>query len=91
MQLGLVRKLSIGGGMILIKVKQIMAGILVKLLGNYKANKFGLYDTSGNVWEWTCSEFTSKYKGKEKVCISKNSNKNRVLRGGPRGSYRDCI
>ncbi len=51
-------------------------------VGSFSDNKFGLYDTSGNVWEWTCSEYTGKYNGKEKVCLSKNSNKNRVLRGG---------
>ena len=57
-----------------------MAGILVKLLGNYKANKFGMTH-SGNVWEWTCSEYTGKYNGKEKVCFNKYTNKNRVLLG----------
>jgi len=50
--------------------------------GSFQANKFGLFDMLGNVWEWTCSEFTEKYNGKEKVCINKNSNKNRVLRSG---------
>jgi len=56
-------------------------------VGSFSANKFGLYDTSGNVWEWTCSEKTDKYNGKEKNCINKNSNKNRVLRGGSWYSY----
>jgi formylglycine-generating enzyme required for sulfatase activity len=51
-------------------------------VGYYEANQFGLYDTAGNVWEWTCSEFTDRYNGNEKECISKNSNKYRVLRGG---------
>jgi formylglycine-generating enzyme required for sulfatase activity len=51
-------------------------------VGSYAANQFGLYDTSGNVWEWICSEYEYKYKGKEKVCINKNSNKNPLLRGG---------
>jgi formylglycine-generating enzyme required for sulfatase activity len=49
-------------------------------VGSFKANKFGLYDTVGNVWEWTCSELTSKYNGKEKKCV-KNANRF-VLRGG---------
>jgi len=51
-------------------------------VGSFSANKFGLYDTSGNVWEWTCSEYTDKYKGKEKACVTENNNKNTVLRGG---------
>jgi formylglycine-generating enzyme required for sulfatase activity len=51
-------------------------------VGNYKANKFGLYDTSGNVLEWTCSEYTYKYNNKKKACINENSNKDRVIRGG---------
>ncbi len=59
-------------------------------VGDYEANPFGLYDTAGNVWEWTCSEYESEYNGKQTECIIKNSGKNRVLRGeswdgSPRG------
>ena len=49
-------------------------------VGNYTANKFGLYDTVGNVWEWICSEYTNKYNGKEKQCVTNASSF--VLRGG---------
>jgi formylglycine-generating enzyme required for sulfatase activity len=52
-------------------------------VGSFSANKFGLYDTVGNVWEWTCSEYESKYKYNEKQCITKQ---NRLsLRGGSWG------
>jgi len=51
-------------------------------VGQFKFNTFGLFDMLGNVWEWTCSEYENKYKGKELLC-AENVNKNRrVLRGG---------
>jgi len=49
-------------------------------VGSFAANKFGLYDTSGNVWEWTCSEYDDKYNGKEKQCVTRASSLS--LRGG---------
>ena len=58
-------------------------------VGSFAANAFGLYDTVGNVWEWTCSEYENRYKGKEKHCLSNNSAKSDslfVLRGGSWGS-----
>jgi formylglycine-generating enzyme required for sulfatase activity len=57
-------------------------------IGSFAPNQFGLYDTVGNVWEWTCSEYENRYKGKEKHCLSKNrANDDRpfVLRGGSWG------
>ena len=54
-------------------------------VGSYAANPFGLYDTSGNLWEWTCSEWGNPYNGKEAICLSKNNanNNSRLsLRGG---------
>jgi formylglycine-generating enzyme required for sulfatase activity len=49
-------------------------------VGSFAANPFGLYDTVGNVWEWTCSEYTDKYNDKEKQCPTSASRF--VLRGG---------
>ncbi len=49
-------------------------------VGSFAANPFGLYDTAGNVWEWTCSEYTENYNGKEKQCST--SAIRFVMRGG---------
>lgn len=53
-------------------------------VGSFASNPFQLYNTVGNVWEWTCSEYEDKYSGKEQQCKAKNDAKNRrfVLRGG---------
>ena len=54
-------------------------------VGSFAANPFGLYDTAGNVWEWTCSEYEYPYNGKEMKCLSKNRSNDDslfVLRGG---------
>ncbi|MDM8545985.1 SUMF1/EgtB/PvdO family nonheme iron enzyme [Candidatus Venteria ishoeyi] len=52
-------------------------------VGSFSANAFGLFDTVGNAWEWSCSAYENKYKGQEKTCLpDKKDNKNRVLRGG---------
>ena len=59
-------------------------------VGSFAANPFGLYDTAGNVWEWTCSPYKAPYDGTEITCISKNNANNYgrfVLRGGAWGNY----
>jgi formylglycine-generating enzyme required for sulfatase activity len=54
-------------------------------VGSFGANPFKLYDTVGNVWEWTCSEYEKSYSGKESQNISPNEGNDSieiVIRGG---------
>jgi len=51
-------------------------------VGSYQSNPFGLFDMSGNVYEWTCSLYKAPYDGNEQRCTSKEIEGGRVLRGG---------
>ncbi len=51
-------------------------------VGSFAYNDFGLYDMVGNVWEWTCSAYQSRYRGGEIICADKDNYSGRVLRGG---------
>jgi formylglycine-generating enzyme required for sulfatase activity len=51
-------------------------------VGSFQPNGFGLYDTSGNVWEWTCSAWRNSFDGNEQRCVHKEDSVSRVLRGG---------
>nr|VFJ61661.1 MAG: Formylglycine-generating enzyme, required for sulfatase activity, contains SUMF1/FGE domain [Candidatus Kentron sp. FW] len=51
-------------------------------VGSFRANGFGLYDMTGNVWEWSCSLYEENYDGSENSCTYKENDGGRALRGG---------
>lgn len=51
-------------------------------VGQFAPNAFGLYDTAGNVWEWTASVFASPYDGHEQQRAGLLDNSPRAVRGG---------
>jgi formylglycine-generating enzyme required for sulfatase activity len=60
-------------------------GQQVAPVGQFQANAFGLYDMSGNVWEWTCSVWRDQYDGQEQQCARMENFDARVVRGGSWG------
>jgi formylglycine-generating enzyme required for sulfatase activity len=51
-------------------------------VGSFRPNPFGLHDTQGNVWEWTCSAWQDEFDGSEERCVDAKSGLARVVRGG---------
>ncbi len=62
-------------------------------VGSFVANKFGLHDMLGNVWEWTCSNWRERFDGSEQHCNDDTANKQqaRVLRGGSWFNHPDLV
>ncbi|MFK5984211.1 MAG: SUMF1/EgtB/PvdO family nonheme iron enzyme [Pseudomonadota bacterium] len=64
-----------------------------KPVGSYAANSHKLYDTLGNVWEWTCSAYSKKYNGAEKSCLTLDDIKGKTVavRGGSWKSHKKIL
>lgn len=59
-------------------------------VGSFAASPWGLHDTAGNVWEWTCSTYVEDYDGAEGRCATATDDRPRALRSGSWGETADA-
>lgn len=65
---------------------------LVAPVGQFKPNDFGIYDTAGNVWEWTCTEWQISLNEIKETCADdKTASSRRVVRGGAWNDLADWL
>jgi formylglycine-generating enzyme required for sulfatase activity len=62
-------------------------------VGTFQPNGYGLYDTGGNVWEWTADNYSADYYTVSPVQDPKGAERGRfkVIRGGSWHSGQMCI